>query len=1262
MRVRHDQLSTSLVALARAVTPIVISVASIAGMTSPVQAQSLCLPSLGLGRICVPDDGGPVRPDLLQPVSAIGPVVATLENGAQAATTLDLTSLGTAADVTLTTLGGVAINTIDRPGLLIDSAGSARAQVNAISTLGDGASGALLRAADTVVFAADDLVSTLGAKAPALDIQGGTIAVDGNLIRTRGADANGVQLVSVSGPIDLDADTIETSGDRSTAALLRSAGSADLNVGLLRTEGSQALGFDIATNPATCVLLGTGGCDVTAAADSITTGGFGSIGALVSAATGATTIGVDVLQTRGDEAAGLDLSADATVCAILGAGACDQGFTVGTLATQGARSPGALVRGAGTITGSVNLLTTNGQDAIGLDLASAPDACVLLGRGNCGTSFSVGQLTTSGAGATGVLARVVGPTSGRVTLLETLGDRATGIDIAADPTACVLIGAGACDVDLAADQVTTRGNGAAAILIDAPAMVLANIGSILTTGDNATGLGIVTNPTLCLVVGPGACGIRVVTGPVQTGGNGSTGVDVDGGGDPVDVTTGPVTTRGDDSPGVDVDNDGPTTVTTGPVTTGGDASPGVAVDGGDGPITVGTGPIVTVGDDAPGIDVAGSGPITIVTGSVNTGGDRSPGIDVDGGAGPAVVTTGPITTGGAASNGIDITTTTGSQTITAGPITVTGPGSNGIVASSGCAAIGIVATGPIMSAQGSGIVASSACSVAVTTLSGGPVSGAVAGIAVASGTGSTVMIGDRVSGGTAVDANGASSVVTINPTGTLVGRVDLTDAEDRLVNLGRFEAAGTSAFGGGTDVFANAGELVVQPAGVVVFTGLERTENSGLIDLRNGRSGDALILSGDFVGTGASTIGLDVAIAAGAASADTVTIAGAATGNTTILASTLGIQPNVLVNGLVLVDAGPGSTPNAFILGGLPASSDLVGYALAFDPATSTYVLFGTPSDAAYELVKAGEGARQISYRTDDVWSGHMRSLRDAAGGGADEPRRRGSALWGQMFGSLSRSRSRQDVATFGQVREVLLDHRQDFYGGQLGYDIGGIDNRGGSVFGLTAGYASSTLDFRGSADRIEYDAANVGLYAGLVAGPAFVNVVGRYEHYWARAVLPDAGIRRAFDGHGWGGRAEAGLRLGGDRFYAEPTVSVDYAHTNLDTLDVAPTAIDFDRADGLRGSAGLRLGTVLGSGVTRTTFYLAGNAVHEFKGRAGLNFINNGQSLDFRNDRIGTFGRAVAGVNVAAASRISGFIEASGDWGRGYRSAGARAGLNLRF
>lgn len=1220
MIVVDHKASASVIALSRALVPLLIAGVGIS-FAGSAHAQTACLPVAGINILC---NGGGAPADPVAPVldvpAVTGPIVVTLGDGFQSPNTVNLTTLGTAADVTINALGTAAINTVNQPGLTVNAGGAINGQVTSITTQGDGASGAVLRAADGIVFGVSNLVSSVGDNAPGIDAQGNSVAITGNVIQTSGNNSNAVKLVSLNGPVDLNANTLQTAGDLSTAALLRSAGSVDVNVGVLQTQGSQALGLDIATNPATCVLLGNGGCDVTAAADQITTNGFGGIGTLVSGATGVTTVNVNALQTGGDEAAGLDLSANPTVCATLGAGACDQNFTVGNLTTTGDRSPGALVRAAGNITGNVDVLRTSGADAIGLDLASDPDACVLLGKGQCGTSFNVGQLTTSGAGATGVLARVAGPTTGHVGILGTSGDNANGIDIVGDPTACVLLGSGACDVGLTADQVTTKGDGAAAVLIDAPANILANIGSITTSGNDAPGLGITTDPVACLALGPGSCTINATTGSVTTGGDGSPGVGVTGGSDPITVTTGPVTTGGNDSPGV---------------------------------------------------GVTGTGPITVAAGPVTTTGDNSPGVGVNGGAGPVMVTTtaGPITTSGANSDGIDVTTTSGDQTIIAGPVAVTGAGSNGIVATSpGCSAISVTATGPVSSAQGTAIRAASACGVTVTTLPGAPVTGQLAGIDVTSGTGSAITIGDLVSSGAgpAITAAGAATLVTVTPTGTIDGHVDLSDGDDRLVNNGTFNAVGDSDFGEGTDSFVNTGTLAVRPgmttAGAVTFAGLESFTNSGLIDLRNGIAGDTLTLPGGFTGTGASTLGLDVAISAAGATADRLVVGGAATGSTMVVLKQLAPNSGLLVTDLVLVDAGAGSTPGAFALAGAGSNQGLVHYSLVYDAAASDYALYGTPGTQAYELAKASDGARQIFYRTDDAWSAHMQSVRDARGDTADDGARHGSALWGQSFGSTDSSRSSEQATAFGQSQNVALDNRQDFFGGQLGYDVGGVSGTRGAVFGVTGGYASSTLNFRGSADRLTYDAVNGGAYVSFNAGSFFLDGLAKYEHYWMRANMPGAGIGQKLHGNSYGGKAQAGFRFGSDRFFAEPSVSVEYSRTDIDTLVADASTLDFDKADGLRGQAGLRIGTDMTSGTTRTSLYASGSVVHEFRATDGLRFDNAGQSLDIGNDRIGTYGHGAIGINIVINGRVNGFIEASGDASKDYKGGGGRAGIGVAF
>src|SRR5690606_17236610 len=392
-------------------------------------------------------------------------------------------------------------------------------------------------------------------------------------------------------------------------------------------------------------------------------------------------------------------------------------FTVNNLITGGARSPGAIVSAVGDIDGSVGVLRTQGEDSAGLDLSSDPGACVLLGAGACGTSFSVGELTTGGAGSIGALVRAAGPTTANIGLLETLGEGSTGVDIAGDPTACVVLGIGQCDTSLITQRISTLGDLAAGVLVDVPGQIVANLDAVSTDGASAPAITLITDPTACATLGTGACG--VVIGSDDGGTPGGPGAPT--GGTPGGPGGTDVDTDGDDSPGAVIETPGPVDADFGTVDTDGDDSPAIVVDGGEGPIDVDFDVIDTDGDDSPGVDIEGTDRINVGGGTVSTGGSDSPGIIVIGDDGPVSIDVGAIDTTGPGSNGIDVTTGDGDQTILAGPITVSGPGSNGIDAdATGCAAVNVTARGPIASAAGTGIAASSGCTVSVTTLAGAP--------------------------------------------------------------------------------------------------------------------------------------------------------------------------------------------------------------------------------------------------------------------------------------------------------------------------------------------------------------------------------------------------------------------------------------------------------------------------------------------------------------------------------------------------------------
>jgi hypothetical protein len=683
---------------------------------------------------------------------------------------------------------------------------------------------------------------------------------------------------------------------------------------------------------------------------------------------------------------------------------------------------------------------------------------------------------------------------------------------------------------------------------------------------------------------------------------------------------------------------GPTTISTGPINTGGSNSPGVTVTVDpslcltlgrtDCVTTVTTGPIDTGGPGSGGVVVTDPGTPGGGTGNPG-GGTGGPG---GGTGGPGGGTGGP----GGGGNGGD------TVTVITGPINSDGDGVN---VGTGCTNVNVTATGPINSRNGTGIEVASACGVTVTTLDGAPVQGATGGIDVTSGTGSVITIGDLVQGGNglAINVNGAGTTVTNQATGEIVGRIDLTDANDVFNNAGSFRPVGTSAFGGGTDVLNNTGSIVVNPSGAapaaVTFAGLETTNNSGLIDMRNGRVGDSLTVSGNFVGSGASKLGVDV----GTTTADKLVVGGAATGSTAVLVTGLN---GGFVNNAVVVDAGAGTGAGAFTLAN--GSVGIVDYSLVYNPASNDFAVYGLPGQGAISPLLLIDGARQLTYRSSDAVSSHL------------DGNRTGKAFWMDAYGLTDQRKGSYATTAFGQAVGYSLNNRQDFFGIQAGADLLGTED--GTVLGITGGYGSSQLNVDAGAARVRYDSFNAGVYGRAIAGPLRIEGLAKYEHVKARYGDAFTGVRDRSKADGFGGYVKASAAFGSDRLTVAPFASLDYSDLDWKGLDLGAATADFDAAKGMRGKAGARVETLVSDGPSRIKVYASGAYVHEFKGRDRMTLEGNGFAFAFRLPATPDYGQAKLGVAIDQGEKVSGFIEAQGDFSGNYKGGGARAGLALRF
>lgn len=207
-------------------------------------AQLLCLPGSGISILCSTDTAptAPNAPAPVPPVPVVGPAAFSLLAGVNSTTGINLTTIGTDADLTVTPVTTAIASAVGTPALALTSGGGIDARITTLSATGSGAGGAVLRAVDDVLFKVDGLVSTVGSNAPGVDIQGGRIIVSAGDVVTAGDSADGAQLLAINGPAVLTADLIDTSGGLSTAALLRAAGNINVDVGVLRTAGGAGLG------------------------------------------------------------------------------------------------------------------------------------------------------------------------------------------------------------------------------------------------------------------------------------------------------------------------------------------------------------------------------------------------------------------------------------------------------------------------------------------------------------------------------------------------------------------------------------------------------------------------------------------------------------------------------------------------------------------------------------------------------------------------------------------------------------------------------------------------------------------------------------------------------------------------------------------------------------------------------------------------------------------------------------------------------------
>ena len=1205
-------------------------------------------------------------------------------------------------------------NTPAAAGIIASSAsGNVAVESGSIHTEGRGASGIQAYAYGGVTITSDS-VTTIDEAAKGIDVVSvtGAVTIDSGVVEVSGNLADGINVVSEFGRIDITSDAVTTRGDFSAGIKAIPGGSVRIDSGTVATGGDYAMGIEIFTTGGdvnvasdavttdgtrstgiSAVALASGG-DIDIRADSVDTAGFSS-DAIYGNAGSDLTIVAGSLSTRGEQSSGVFASAYDTISitaeSIATEGPLSVGISavasggsvaidVGSVTTSGDSSVGIYAGGLSDVTIKAENVVTSGDRLVRTDPATGyatyfePPAGIAAYSYSGDIEVTADAVSTAGYGATGITAySVFGTTAITAGDVVSTGGRAGGIRAR-----------GAMGATVIADTVHTSGYGVDAGAVVGEVLLRAN--SITTTGDYAEGAAIVS------LFGEG----RIETGTVSTQGNRSAAVRVLIGGQPGysgdgAVVSGTATTRGDhshgiwsevyigsasvesgtvltegyESAGINVLAGSNVTVTSGSVRTAGTISDGIMAvsqltpfGGTPGSVRVDSEAVVVTGDSSRGIVGLAEADVTITSGSVATSGataiveslelvrdengyysyevvlrpgPRPVGILAESTRGAVTITSASVTTSGEEAHGIHALTDGGAITIASGDVRVTGVNANAIRAESGSGDIAIAIDGDVSASRGPAVEAVTGGVVRVDVVDGGVL---------------------RSEGNQfALVANGASADVGVATGGTLRGSLSLTNGADLLEVDGSFDARGDSRFGAGEDLLDNRG-LIAARSGTARFVGLERLRNAGLVSLSDDSPDDVLDLAGTaFEGTEGSAIQFDVVAGEGGDAAADRVILGDVSGVTAVQIAFQGVP--TLDTRADLVTISGDSPANAFVLDPQFADAGFLRYRLV-GVGSASIALATAPDREVFEATRMIPAASSLWRHGAEAWAAQRLTARDAG----EAPS--GHGFWGQAFtGDQGLDDLRSGTTFDGEALQETISTREKFSGLQVGGDI----IRGAARLGVTGGFGATDARLRGGDNRIKADGFNLGVYGGWSGGPLFIDLLTKIDFAEIELDARSAGVRRQVDASIFGLRADAGLRLGGRMFFAEPIVSLAWTHASVDDFEVEGAEFRLGNGTSLLGQAGLRVG---GKWTLRGGYTLTPSAglfaVKELGDGPGLAFQSGSLVLAVDGGRPGTFGRGEAGLTLSSGRGWDAFLRGQGDFAGGVSGTAVRAGFNWRW
>lgn len=366
--------------------------------------------------------------------------------------------------------------------------------------------------------------------------------------------------------------------------------------------------------------------------------------------------------------------------------------------------------------------------------------------------------------------------------------------------------------------------------------------------------------------------------------------------------------------------------------------------------------------------------------------------------------------------------------------------------------------------------------------------------------------------------------IHIGQTGKVHGYMQLTGADDVVSNAGLWRADSSSQFGTGNDLVSNAGLLALDgTATTMSFSGLERLENAGRIELVNGRTGDLFRTDGALHGASGS-IGVDLDLVTG--KSDTIH-AGSFSGVSVLDLGLVGRGSALGLSDVRIAISDSAQNGDELVLSDGSRNKGFVGFKLRWDGADS-WVLDSDLTDQAYLAGAVPAGVRDLWRQDVQSVSSHLTATHDQEDT---------SGPWLQYVSG--------DFDGTSKLSHSLGSRELEWNGSHEGIQAGLELAFGSWRTGITGGIAEASMDL-GGAEETRLDTMNIGLYAQYLDDGWFATGIVQGERVDVESQWNSIGLNAKGDGSTVGVSLEGGYRFDVDRFYIEPNVRVSWIDLRL--------------------------------------------------------------------------------------------------------------------